>query len=258
MLTALAALLALATATTDLATAARAQTSATRVAGARQARDEAVRKLFATAGLTYPPGVLYLRAFKHEGVLEVWGGAAQRDLQLVASYPICARSGELGPKRAAGDLQVPEGFYDITQLNPTSNFHLSLRVSYPNAADRLLGRKGALGGDIFIHGECVTIGCIPIQNEPIEAVYLMALDTALARGALPVHIFPARMDEAGQKLLAELAGDDAVLLAFWRTLAPAFMAFEKTRRVPRVRVNAKSGAYEVLVDGATTAVSGEP
>ena len=38
----------------------------------------------------------------------------------------------------------------------------------PNAADRILGERGRLGGDIFIHGSCVTIGCVPIEDDGIE------------------------------------------------------------------------------------------
>jgi len=83
---------------------------------------------------------------------------------LVKNYPICATSGLLSPKRRFGDEQVPEGF------NPQSNFQLSLHVSYPNAADRISGSKQNLG-DIFLDGNCVTIGCIPITDDEIKEVY---------------------------------------------------------------------------------------
>ena len=39
-----------------------------------------------------------------------------------------------------------------------------MRVSYPNVLDRKLKHTG---GDIFIHGSCVTIGCIP--HQPLRA-----------------------------------------------------------------------------------------
>jgi murein L,D-transpeptidase YafK len=56
-------------------------------------------------------------------------------------------------------------------FNPQSNFYLSLHVSYPNAADRVLGSKQNLGGDIFLHGNCVTTGCILITDGGIKEVY---------------------------------------------------------------------------------------
>ena len=81
------------------------------------------------------------------------------------------RFGQPWPQATQGDSQVPEGFYHMDRFNPLSNFHLSLGVSYPNQSDRILGASGRLGGDIFIHGDCVTIGCVPITDEGIrEAV----------------------------------------------------------------------------------------
>ena len=117
-------------------------------------------------------------------------------LVLVRSWPVCASSGDLGPKRRQGDLQVPEGIYRLDKLNPVSSYHLSLHVDYPNRADRIAGKRehiGNLGGDIMVHGECVTIGCIPIENDPIEELYLAVLDAGLRP---PIHIFPARLDAA--------------------------------------------------------------
>ena len=83
----------------------------------------------------------------------------------------------MGPKLKEGDKQIPEGIYSIAYLNPNSSYHLSLKVDYPNAFDRAKARAEArtdLGGDIFIHGKAVTIGCIPIGDTAIEEVFLMA------------------------------------------------------------------------------------
>jgi murein L,D-transpeptidase YafK len=221
-----------------------------RVAAARQRIEPALRERFAALSLAWPPRALFLRSLKREALLEVYAGAsADAPLQWVRSYPVCAASGVLGPKRRQGDLQVPEGFYAISQLNPTSSYHLSLRVDYPNARDRAARAaatpKGAtlvdLGGDIMVHGNCVTIGCIPIEDEPIEEVYLM-VEGAKAKGAVPIHIFPARLDDAGlTTLLAEDHPDDAK--ALWRELAPGYRAFEESKRVPRTAV--KDGRYVV-------------
>jgi murein L,D-transpeptidase YafK len=210
-----------------------------RVAQARENQTDALKKLFADAGLTYPADELYLRAFKLEKQLEVWSGPRGKPLTLVQTYPICAASGELGPKREEGDLQVPEGFYELKSFNPTSNFHLSIEVSYPNASDAVLGTKGKLGGLIYLHGNCVSIGCIAITDGPAEQVYLMALDAKLRR--LPIHIFPRRLDSEGIAALG-----DGPNLPFWKQLQPAYLSFEKTRRPPTVKVDLKSGAYVVL------------
>jgi murein L,D-transpeptidase YafK len=217
-----------------------------RVGAARADKLPMVKAMFAAAGVAYPPRQLLLRSFKTEAVLELWAGDA-KELVLVKSYAVCARSGTLGPKREEGDLQVPEGFYTIDSLNPWSDFHLSLHVDYPNAADRARSTKAGVkhfGGAIMVHGNCVTIGCIPLRDEPIEEVFLIVND-AKARGTkIPIHILPRRLDDAAlAELLAGDAPDDAK--ALWRTLAEGQRAFESTHRVPRVSVD-HAGRYVIV------------
>lgn len=114
----------------------------------------------------------------------------------VKAFDICVLSGELGPKRKQGDYQVPEGFYHIDRFNPSSNFHLSLGIDYPNASDKILGDPQKPGGDIFIHGSCVTVGCLPMTNEGISEIYLYALYArAAGQRDIPVYIFPFEMTD---------------------------------------------------------------
>jgi murein L,D-transpeptidase YafK len=214
---------------------------APRVLKARQARGEQVRALFVDKGLPYPAPRLFIRAFKKEGLVELWAGRAQQKMQLIKSFKVCAASGELGPKRQRGDLQVPEGVYYIDRYNAYSNFHLSLGVSYPNQSDRLRGTKNP-GGDIFIHGDCVTIGCLPLQDGPIEELFLASLDTHLGgQKHIPVHIFPSHLDAKG---LAELERLDSTHLDFWRELAPIYQAFADSHVVPQIYIDAQ-GRYHL-------------
>jgi murein L,D-transpeptidase YafK len=71
----------------------------------------------------------------------------------------------------------------------------SLGLNYPNASDRLLSDSLQPGGDIYIHGSCVTTGCIPITDGQIEELYVL---TAYAKNRgqdfIPVHIFPVRFN----------------------------------------------------------------
>jgi murein L,D-transpeptidase YafK len=217
-----------------------------RVAAARTTAGPRIREHFKQAGVAYPPGEIFLRAFKEEKELELWAGPKGKPLTLVKRYPVCALSGGLGPKRRMGDLQIPEGFYRIDRFNPWSNFHLSLGLDYPNASDRIAGAKEGiknLGGDIFIHGDCVTIGCLPLGDEAIEELYLAALDArAGGQGGIHVHVFPQRLDAAS---LAALGERSPSLLPFWTSLQPIFEAFERTRRPPRVSVDPRTGAYRL-------------
>ena len=214
-----------------------------KVAAARKARGPVLAGAFQAAGVAWPPEELYVRAFKEERELEVWAGARGKPLVKVKAYPFCAASGTVGPKRREGDGQVPEGFYTLDQFNPQSAFHLSMRVSYPNASDRKLGHERP-GGLIYVHGGCASIGCIAIEDGPIEELYVMVSEArARMKRDVPLHIFPRRLDAAGLEALARGAPEERV--AFWRSLEPGWRLFEERRRPPRVSVDAKTGAYQV-------------
>ena len=213
-----------------------------RVQTAIAEKEMSVKKLFAARNMAYPPKEIFLRAFKREQIIELWVNDAGK-YHLLKEYAVCAASGDLGPKRRQGDNQVPEGFYYVERFNPMSNFYLSLGLNYPNEADKILGARGNLGGDIFIHGDCVSIGCMAIQDEQIKELYLIAIEAKSAGQAhVPVHVFPARMHAKGMKRLQREAAGNAQLLAFWQNLKEGFDIFENNHRLPIVTVD-KQGRY---------------
>ena len=131
--------------------------------------------------IAYPPPALTLVGLKEEKRLEVWA-RGPRGWVLYRAYPVLAASGGPGPKLREGDRQVPEGVYRLTHLNPASSYHLSIRVDYPNAFDRARGAEDgrpALGGDIYIHGKAVSIGCLAIGDHNIEQLFVLMADTGL-------------------------------------------------------------------------------
>jgi hypothetical protein len=144
----------------------------------RAAVQERAAPLFATAGLTWPPRQLALLAFKDQKKLELYARDRHAQAwQLVSRYPILGMSGRLGPKLRAGDFQVPEGQYRVEFLNANSQFHLSLRLNYPNAFDRERGAadgRANLGTDIMIHGSTASIGCLAMGNQVAEDLFIMA------------------------------------------------------------------------------------
>ncbi|MDQ3110101.1 MAG: hypothetical protein M3R17_09415 [Bacteroidota bacterium] len=186
---------------------------------------------------------IFIRAFKQEDELEVWVKSNKNStFKLYHTYPICAKSGTLGPKRCQGDGQVPEGFYHVNVFNPYSNYLLSLGVSYPNASDNYFGCKRDRGGAIMIHGNCVTIGCIPLTDNLIREVYVLAVEARNAgQQVIPIHLFPARLS-AGK--LAELKKEytDAATHKLWDNLKEGYDKFEATKLVPVVTVNS-TGKY---------------
>jgi len=102
-----------------------------------------------------------------------------------------------GHKQFEGDERTPEGRYTIDTRNPNSAYHLSLRISYPNADDRAYaeGQGGDPGGDIFIHGQPNSLpfgrvpgdwtdGCIAVSNAEIEELWSIVPD------GTPIEIQP--------------------------------------------------------------------
>lgn len=132
-----------------------------------------------------------LLAFKDTKKLELYIKSPETTYHLIKTYNFTAFSGKIGPKLKNGDKQIPEGIYRMEYLNPNSRYHLSLKVSYPNAFDlekaKVDGRAD-LGGDIMIHGKKVTIGCIPIGDQNIEEVFILA--TKSSNQNFPIIISP--------------------------------------------------------------------
>ena len=123
---------------------------------------------------------------------------AARELTLYASgqvlrtYGVALGNTPSGAKALEGDGRTPEGRYFISGRNPASKYHLALRVSYPNAADRARAAKlgKSPGGDIMIHGlpngygfigaahrlRDWTIGCVAVTDEEIEEIWRVVPD----------------------------------------------------------------------------------
>jgi hypothetical protein len=151
-----------------------------------------------------------------------------------------------------GDYQVPEGFYYINEFNPTSNYHLSLGLNYPNISDQLLSDSLRPGGAIYIHGSCVSVGCIPITDEGIDELYILA---AMAKNQgqdyIPVHIFPVRFNVArSMNYFNNLSKDDQGLKKFASKLEDAFDYFDKFKQLPVIMIGDR-GDY--IVNAAASA-----
>ena len=213
-----------------------------RVATARNEKDTALRRQFRRAGLAYPPKRLFLRIFKQEREFDVWVGNGS-SYALFHTYTTCATSGVLGPKRREGDLQIPEGAYIVTHFNPYSSLYLSLGINYPNASDKKFADRIRPGGSIYIHGGCASIGCVSVTNDEIKEIYWLAV-LARSQGqlAIPVSIFPVRMDEKKYSDLRRQYAEQPDVLLFWKSLKPLYDYFEKHHSVPAFSID-KTGYY---------------
>lgn len=111
----------------------------------------------------------------------------KRQGRTIRSYRVALGFAPTGHKEREGDGRTPEGEYAIDGRNPRSAFHLSLRVSYPDEADkaRAAARGVPPGGDIFIHGrpngwrkffvrhprEDWTVGCVAVTDAEIREIW---------------------------------------------------------------------------------------
>ncbi|MGH7447724.1 MAG: L,D-transpeptidase family protein [Longimicrobiales bacterium] len=224
---------------------AREQLRHSRVRRAQLNARPRVNRLFHERNIVSPAEV-FMRVFKRDRILEVWVRPLNESrFQLLKTYGICAAAGRPGPKVRQGDEQVPEGFYNIDLFNPNSQYHLSMRIDYPNARDQAVNRGGELGGDIYIHGGCVSAGCLAVTNGGIEELYWIALQAhAMGQTSIPVHIFPTRLDGQELERMKSVFSDQPHLVEFWKTLKPGYEYFEKHHRLPQVVVDG-GGRYRV-------------
>lgn len=107
--------------------------------------------------------------------------------KVLKTYKVALGAAPVGAKHIEGDHKTPEGNYTIDAKNPQNQFHLSLHISYPSAADRERATKMGTrpGGAIMIHGLAKqfaylgplhrqvdwTDGCVAVTNAEIEEIW---------------------------------------------------------------------------------------
>jgi murein L,D-transpeptidase YafK len=215
-----------------------------RVRAAISEKHEYIRNILEKNNLSTENLHVLFIAYKECDELEVYAKTKSSNVyKKIISYPVCARSGHLGPKRKQGDGQVPEGFYYIDKFNPVSSFYLSLGINFPNLADRRKSQNSNLGGDIFIHGSCVTIGCLPMTDNNIKEIYLLAL-YARNNGQMkiPVYIFPFRMTDENMETFRKRYKNNEELLSFWDNLKIGYDKFFREYKALNIIVS-ENGDY---------------
>ena len=106
---------------------------------------------------------------------------------ILATFPIALGGAPEGHKGEEGDQRTPEGRYRIDWRNDKSSYHLSMHISYPDAADmaRAEAEGKDPGGMIMIHGQRNylgwlayltqrfdwTDGCIAVTNADMDIIW---------------------------------------------------------------------------------------
>ncbi|CAN5748519.1 hypothetical protein BH10BAC3_BH10BAC3_40950 [soil metagenome] len=228
----------------------RFQKSFKSVSDAFANKEDSLKAQFEAKGLVWPAKYVYIRSFKYDSQLEVWvKDKKQNPYKLFKTYKVCALAGNLGPKRFEGDFQVPEGFYYFNEFKPRSNYHLALGINYPNASDRMLSDSIRPGGDVYVHGSCVTVGCIPLTDAPIEELYVLAANTRNAgQDFIPVHVFPVKFKKKkNQEMMEKFLQLRPDYQPMVNSLMSVYYYFEEKKQLPTILVN-KAGSYFIAED----------
>ena len=224
------------------------QNNSVRMTGIFSKVEDSIRKEFAAKNMIWPPNYVYLRSFKYDREFEIWiKYKAEEQYQFFKSYRVCQQSGKIGPKRMEGDYQVPEGFYYIDEFKPNSAYHLALGVNYPNSSDRILSDPRNPGSRIFVHGNCVSTGCIPLTDMPMERLYVLAsrVKEAGYQEFIPMHIYPVRFkNKASMEALVKATENSPSLKKFADNLKPVYDYFESKKNLPIILVN-QHGEYVI-------------
>jgi murein L,D-transpeptidase YafK len=191
------------------------------------------------AVLTTPSSPTVIRTYKKEAELEIWKMKSNGEYALLKTYPMCRWSGQLGPKKREGDMQVPEGFYSIApgQMNPNSHYYLAFNVGYPNAYDRAYGRSG---GNVMVHGVCSSAGCFSMTDEQVADIYAIARDSfAGGQREIQLQSYPFHMTAEN---MAKFRLDPNI--DFWKNLKDGSDHFEVTKNEPSVLVCGKHYVFD--------------
>ncbi|MFA6033647.1 MAG: hypothetical protein WC889_12165 [Myxococcota bacterium] len=206
-------------------------------------------------GVSWPPDAVVLRIFKKERELEIWGkNDGQAHMVLLKTLPVCSMDFEPGPKLQSGDGKTPEGFYHPAAAYGSRYYWMWMNLDdvdakgvagkgssfkmcteYPNALDRARSKSAGFsnpGGEICIHGNCVTAGCPSFKNRDFLPVFSFSRHHSSQKyGKLQMHIFPFRFEktqdwsgEADNYRHGKTFGK-AALIRFWKNLEQGYQKF---------------------------------
>jgi hypothetical protein len=187
-----------------------------------------IKPFFDRAGVPYPSRQLAFVVLKEERELEVWA-EDNGTWVFVRAYDILAASGSQGPKQKQGDRQVPEGIYQIIDLNPASRYHLSMKINYPNNYDLQRARdenRKNLGGDIYIHGKAKSCGCLAVGDSAIEELFVLVAKTGTTN--VKVVIAPNDMRKYSPK--ADIPSQPPWLPDLYETIGQELTKFKNRQR----------------------------
>ncbi len=214
--------------------------------------DELAKRRIYTLG-----NYLLVRVFKREQEVEIWiRPMAANKYQLLETLKLCSNSGDVGPKATLSDQKIPEGFYEINRFAPEDPYLMALGIDYPNTADKYRNSPAA---NIEFRGGCKSSGSMPLGDEGIQKLYILALEAySVGQASIPIHIFPTRMEGISFNNIIGSYSDKPETVRFWHNIKTGYDYFNLTKRLPNIETG-RAGTYlfkdgDVRVVGPTNPV----
>jgi murein L,D-transpeptidase YafK len=103
---------------------------------------------------------------------------------------------------------------------------------------------GKAGGDINIHGCCISIGCIPLGNPAIEEVFFLTRTNQKKGSQINIMIFPFKFDDKTARIRHYgNHSHNTKLLEFWNSLEACHKYFKTTHMMPEFNPDENRGYY---------------
>jgi len=220
--------------------------------------------------IDFTPDRILFQAFKQENEFEVWiSSKNHKGFMKLATFSICAADFEPGPKLVEGDGKTPEGFYECSlQYNSSSWFMwmklneneiekqgevnygscFKIFINYPISVDKERTKKIAgnqsTGGAIFIHGNCVSVGCISLKNSDFAKIFMLATFHQNSN-PIQIYIYPFRFTNElitsnAKQINSKLTEKNVI--EFWKNLQTGYLKFMEEYLA--LSVQTKDGMYQ--------------
>jgi murein L,D-transpeptidase YafK len=103
-------------------------------------------------------------------------------------------------------------------------------------------RGSSVGEDIFLHGNCMSIGCVSFNDNDFLEIF--SLSDPRQKGEIQVQIYPCNfMNEQCKTQLNKLSESNQKLRSFWGSLEKGLSMFNQSKRPLKVSVNQKELIY---------------
>ena len=116
-----------------------------------------------------------------------------------------------------------------------SKYYLSMEINYPNASDKIRGVRGRLGNEIYIHGDCLSSGCLAMTDERIKELFIYCIEAYKAgQTQINLAIYPAKLNDKKYSELTKQYSKNKDKISLWSDLKKSYDLFDSTRIEPNV------------------------